>query len=445
MKKRLHSMGRFRGGLSFRASDLQESTLELRNPARGWYQIHTFSIEEEPDFEELIWCLEPRDSLVLLLMDIGSYRDKDLDEKALKHMSSLLAFFGQQDYDIILRVTYDHEGKAMEREPFLFSQVLKHLEQIGSLLQEYGESIFIFQGLLVGNWGEMHTSRFLADEKLQEMASVLRSKKGEGTYLAVRTPRLWRLLHSEEAVNSRAEQKDMGIFDDGIFGNDNHLGTFGNTPGENAGWCEVWDTAKERDFINVLCNTVPYGGEAVFVPEYAGKLTAQRIIEELKRVQVTYLNRVYDGRILDSWKSREYTDKGVWKGKSLYDYIDAHLGYRLLVQGVKKARQPGVAGLGYKETVCLEITIKNIGFAACYQAGELLLQAEDLEENKTLQIMEPQIKGWKSGESRSFFCKVPAREGKIYLAARRKRDGAPIFLANSLNEEGKVEIGSLYQ
>lgn len=445
MKKRLHSMGRLRQSLYFQASDLQESTLELRNPARGWYQIHTFSIEKEPDFEELKWCLDARDSLVLLLFDIGSYRDRDLDEIALKHMTGLLAFFGERHYDIILRVTYDHEGKAMDREPLGFQQVLKHLKQIGSLLQKYEEIIFIFQGMLIGNWGEMHTSRFISDEKLLEMAKVLRFQKGENTYLAVRTPRQWRLFHSGEEADYWERQKDMGIFDDGIFGNENHLGTFGNVSIENAGWCEAWDRADELKFINELGDKVPYGGEAVFVPEYACKLTDCGIIEELQRVQVTYLNRVYDGRILDSWKGRKYTGKGVWKGKSLYDYIGAHMGYRLLVQWVKKAKQPKAVDLWEKDRLCLEIRIQNIGFAACYQEGEILLETQDSKEQKDVQIIETCLKGWKSGESRSLFCKAPAREGRVFLTARRKSDGMPILFANCLNEEGKVEIGSLNQ
>ena len=35
----------------FVQADLTETTEELKNPARGWYQIYTFLAEQEPDFE----------------------------------------------------------------------------------------------------------------------------------------------------------------------------------------------------------------------------------------------------------------------------------------------------------------------------------------------------------------------------------------------------------
>ena len=46
--------------------DLAEVTEEFKNPARGWYQIYTFEIEKEPDFEELKWCLNTQDALALV-------------------------------------------------------------------------------------------------------------------------------------------------------------------------------------------------------------------------------------------------------------------------------------------------------------------------------------------------------------------------------------------
>ena len=57
----------------FVQEDLKEVTEELKNPARGWYQIYTFLAEQEPDFEVQRWCLDRRDTLALVLIDIGGY------------------------------------------------------------------------------------------------------------------------------------------------------------------------------------------------------------------------------------------------------------------------------------------------------------------------------------------------------------------------------------
>jgi len=114
----------------FRPEEPVETTEELKNPARGWYTIYPFYLEKEPDFEELYWCLSKEETIALVIVNIGAYREQDLDVTALERFRSILAFFEAHSYDVILRVTYDHEGNAVEREPFFFKIVQEHLEQL---------------------------------------------------------------------------------------------------------------------------------------------------------------------------------------------------------------------------------------------------------------------------------------------------------------------------
>ena len=147
----------------FEQSDLTETTEAFTNPARGWYQIYTFHAEQEPDFEEQRWCLNPEDSLALVLIDIGSFRKTDLGREVLERICRIICFFAENRYDCIVRAVYDHEGKAFVREPADFAQVQAHLRQIGEAMSLCSPSVFVFQGMLLGNWGEMHGSRFLDD------------------------------------------------------------------------------------------------------------------------------------------------------------------------------------------------------------------------------------------------------------------------------------------
>lgn len=62
---------------------------------------------------------------------------------------------------MILRVCYDTEGKGMEREPQRIFVVQRHMQALGSLAERYADAILTVQGVFVGSWGEMHTSRFL--------------------------------------------------------------------------------------------------------------------------------------------------------------------------------------------------------------------------------------------------------------------------------------------
>ena len=237
-----------RHSFNFVKACLTETTDELRNPARGWYQIYPFYVEEKPDFSKLSWCGKNNDTLALIIINIGAYRERDLDEIAATHIQEIIQFFVGHHYDIILRVVYDHEGKAVEREPFFFYQVLAHLKQLVPILTEFSKDIFVYQGMLVGNWGEMHTSRFLTSDKLNALYDVLKNLVSSTTYLAVRKPVQWRSLHPEDCGRLELTRDHCGLFDDGIFGSESHLGTFGEERRETAGWESAWQTQDELEF-----------------------------------------------------------------------------------------------------------------------------------------------------------------------------------------------------
>lgn len=425
----------------FEEADLTEVTEEFPNPARGWYQIHTFRIEQEPDFDELEWCVHKRDTLALVLMDIGFFQDRDLDEEALGRCGRILRFFADRKYDCIVRAVYDHEGRAMEREPFFFQQVLSHLRQICGVLEQYVDSVFVYQGMLVGNWGEMHTSRFLHEDKLVQMAEVLRSCLGDRVYLAVRRPAFWRMLHRSMDGEKWSCFDHMGLFDDGIFGSESHLGTFGSLAREEAAWNVPWCREDELAFERELGQYAPNGGEAVYGEGFVEGMTPEGIVRELKQMQVTYLNRVYDGKILDVWKEWSSPGQGVWAEKSLYDFVGAHLGYRLLVRKVSVSM---AAGRGHGNRL-LEAEVENTGFGGIYQEAELVL--ESLDEKGQMYLVEPvqQVKGWSSGEKKQFSWKVGPGNYGLYLSARRKRDGMGIRFANPADSEGRTFLGRICQ
>ena len=76
--------------------------------------------------------------------------------------------------------------------------MLEHLGQLGDLLKENPCSVFIFQGFLVGSWGEMHDSAYLSEDCLKKMWEQLKPALSKNIYGAVRTPSQWRTLVSEE-------------------------------------------------------------------------------------------------------------------------------------------------------------------------------------------------------------------------------------------------------
>lgn len=424
-------------GFRFIKADLTEQITKLQNPARGFYQIHTFDIRKEPDFEELKWCLDKDDTLVLLLINIGGFYDRELDEAAISRIRSLLCFFAKAkhaQYDVILRIVYDHEGKGMEREPSSFSLVEKHLEQIGALFGEFGD-IFIYQGMLVGNWGEMHGSRHLTADRMKRMAAILSRQRSKEMYLAVRRPAQWRLLHTYTLHITEMPEDGMGLFDDGMFGSESHLGTFGTGDRVSAGWDGQWGFVQEMAFEEELGNYVPNGGEAVYGEGYTEKLTQKQMLDTLRKMRITYLNKAHDIRILDIWKKRNYGGNGVWSEKSMYDYIGAHLGYRFLIRDValKKTGQQ-----------CLvEIEIENVGFAGFYQEGEVFLECFKEEELLSSRQIDCDMRKWEAGRVQKISCVIEVQDCSLYLYARRKKDCRCIRFANLSREDGRAKLGSL--
>lgn len=429
MRTLLRKLKKSGDGLLFEKSPLEESKEIPANPGRGWYKIYSFFAEKKPDFSEVLKDGNTVDTLVLVIINIGGYRDGDIDEAGLKNIRSILSFFAERGYEIILRITYDHEGRAMEREPFFFTGVTDHLKQLTPILKEFQEHIFVYQGLLVGNWGEMHTSRFLHTSKLRELWRILKEEVGDSVFFAVRKPSYWRMLHPDKKKDS------MGLFDDAIFGSPSHLGTFDNETGNALDWNAAWRKREELDFEDDLCRTVPNGGEVICGPHYIQCETSGSTIGTLRKMHITYLNRQYDMKLLELWRERNCNEGDLWKDSTLYDFITAHLGYRFLLQDVSmKADKKGERNL-------LKITVKNAGFAPIYRETKGVVIYQDTDGNEQIISTEYDLRALGSGEKETLMAILPLGAGKLYF--RIPYGENCIFTGNKSMEDGRVYLGEV--
>ena len=431
MKKLLNKLFQAKVNWEFQPAEFRETREVLKNPARGWYTIYPFFAEEEPDWDELYWCLQKEDALALVIFNIGAYREQSLTEPVLDRLRRILAFFETHSYDIILRITYDHEGNAVEREPFFFKQVLKHLNQLVPVVKEFSKTVFVWQGMLIGNWGEMHTSRFLFTEKMQQLWDMMKQGLEDRIFLAVRRPSMWRMLHPEECGKEKITADITGLFDDAIFGSDSHMGTFGNESGEAAGWDMPWGREEELAFEEQLCQKVPNGGEAVCGENYVETFTPETTLAVLKQMHITYLNRAYDETILQVWKQWE------WQKESFYQYVGRHLGYQFCIREVRVLPEKK------RNAVQMQITIENTGFANCYQEAEVFLEQFLETGQKETVLIDTDIRTWNSGQVQVIFCTMEAEESKLYLQIKRKADGRLIFFSHPSEADGRVYLGKI--
>lgn len=423
-----------KGKRKFIPAQFVELTEELRNPERGWYQIFTFDLEREPDLAGTKGSLEDGETAALLRIGIGAYRACSLDDRAFKHLDEIFSFFVEQGKDLILRICYDYKGKGMETDPDSFDRVLEHMGQMKGCLQKYRDNILMFQGMLVGSWGEMHGSRYLSPAHLRRMRNVLLDS-ADGIFLGVRRPVQWRILQGENCWGDG--EIHIGLYDDGILGSSDDLGTFGRKPGKKAGWEMPWDLFEELEFEDWLCRMVPQVGEAVYEEGHETSSTLEQDVQRLKTMHLSCLNCRHDPRLLSLWKSWVWKDSGVWNGINGFDYIGRHLGYRFCIRKV----EAGYRLRGLQPHLILTVWIENTGFAGFYHQGEVWLIVDKTGGERLRLKTDWDIRLWQSGQSFSCSWEIPEEADRIYLAAYRAQDQQRILFANPSTSEGQVFLG----
>lgn len=421
----------------FKESKLEECIEILNNPACGWYQIHTFYLDKEPDMEELRWCVDKDDRMAMLLFHIGAYRNGEIEQAAIKRMRMILSFFSKYEKELIVRVVYDNVGKGLESEPFIFSILLSHVEQIGEVLSYYADRIYIFQGLFLGSWGEMHSTKFLAKKNLCAIQQILKRYLGDDTYISVRCPVYYRMLFSEINIQQKA-----GLYDDGIFGSNTNLGTFGERSKAEAGWENPWNPKEELAFIEELSMVAPIGGEVVCGENDMYPYDLLQTVDFLKKMHVSYLNRIHDKKVIDAWKSMTWKESGLWNGCNGYEYIGAHLGYRfrIIKTSVVFSRRRHE-----EKKAIVTIQIKNEGFSNCYQKMNVYLISQSEEGksiikkkiNTDMRTLEPN-KVVEVSVDITFL-----GDDIIYLCMMRDCDERKILFANHATQDGKVLLGEI--
>lgn len=408
-----------KNAVRFCPASLVEAAGQDGNPGRGWYQIHSFSLTEEPDWEDLSWSVSREDRLALLLLDIGGCRSRDLAGEELERLRSLLRFFADRGKMLILRVVYDREGRGIEHEPTSQEQILTHMEQIGPVLADFSEHVLVLQGLFVGSWGELHSSRYLSRRHLARLSETLRRAVKGTCLLAVRTPVQMRML----TPKGRKDGYSIGLFDDALFADPTHMGTFGQE--ERQAWEQPWLPDQELDFTDTALLRMPNGGEALSGEES----TAEDVLRTLRRMHICYLNRVYDEKRLCQWKETPCGQGGCFAGLSLYDYIGLHLGYRFVAIGAGcELRQ---------ERLRIWVKIENKGFGNLTKEAKLCLTAENSRGESRSWQFHTDVRRWDSGRSvfpelelaRQELPEVAAKEA-LMLWLSLSVGGEPVRFAN---------------
>ena len=433
-----------------------ESTRPLLNPGCGWYQIYSFNLAEESPL--YIACEE--EQLVLLRIDIHAYRTTNqIPDKARDRLDQILSFFAEHDKGIILRIVYDTDGHGMEHEPASIGIVKSHMAQLGSMISRHKGEILIHQGIFVGSWGEMHSSKFLSAAPMTELVQTLYEAIGGICPIAVRKPEQLRSI-VEQLKLEKKTAVSLTLFNDGIFGSETDLGTYGTEPRiDNSSNNRAWVRQDELDWQETQMQRSFTGGEAVGMPNVINEvsprstaisLDSSLMIRELDQMHLSYLNSTYRQEQLNVWKNQSMT----WNGEtiSVYDYIGRHLGYRFTVIDIKqiknKETKKAPKDLQAQSSTdnishyTMQITIRNTGFANLCEESECKLVAVAESSKAQVFLIDTDPCTWDSGRDTVIACCIPtelwqsqklqkqSQAAKFYLQLTRKRDGRLISFAN---------------
>lgn len=432
----------------------EESSESLTNPYRGFYQMggYILSDNEKPS-AAASWCRKNCDSnpypLMLLEINLKNYASSDISSNALSQLDKILTECTRAKKQVILRPLYDWDGQALTSEPSDLPRIKSHISQLSSVINSHKDCIYILQGTLTGNNGEMNNSNYGDINQVRQLIEELESDISPDIYLAVRTPAQLRgilrtsiPLSSTDAYTGTLQAR-LSLFNDGMLGSVYDLGTYDDTPWKSDSKPEEPGTrSEELLFQSKLCQYVPNGGEVTVDNEYNDLDNA---ISDLSQMHVSYLNSEHDVDVLNKWKKSVYTGNDVFSGCSGYDYIREHLGYRYVVKQSSVSFHPVL-----NDTATLYVTIANTGFSSAYTrfTTDLILTGKDTGKSEKIEttVDNRSVSGNDFSEFKIDLDIRSLKKGTYTVSLRMKDPytGNYIHFANKGSEDSKtVPVGTL--
>lgn len=437
---------------SYQSVPGQETNISLENPFRGFYHMYGFTLSEDAPKMVTERIRQYIDSgnlpLMLIQINLKNYADSDLSANALQQLDNILSELSDARRQIVLRFLYDWDGKALETEPNTIDQITRHMDQVAVVVNQYEDSVLLIQSTFTGNCGEMTQTKFGSHDDNRFLMTHLSEVISPSIFLAVRTPSHLRgVLNTRETITwenafDGSLAARLGLFNDGLLGSVYDLGTYDDTPNADTEEPEDKGTREEEiAFQNVLCQFVPNGGEAVLDNPYSDFDNA---LKDLASMHISYLNCDHDIAVINKWKGSVYHGEDCFDGMSGYEYIEAHLGYRYVLQS---------STLSYDaldpSATSLSLTIENTGFAPSYRRfeGILTLIHEDTGEEYSFpaDIDNRRI----GGRSETTFTLsldlsgYPEGNYQISFSLTDPYTGQFIQFASDNAREGQVQLGTL--
>ena len=362
-------------------AEFVENDLIFPNPERGLYGATEFHSGSYTPLKanQITFNRKYGRTIAYLGYFMPDFIESDISEEYLELIRINMQTLRETGAKCILRFAYsnweptEHKGETppedfVARDASL-EWVLRHIEQVKPILEEYSDVIMVYQAGYVGVWGEWYyTDNFESGPKTPEdhvlrkqVTDAMLAALPKDRQIALRTPMFTKNMYTvgntyadtltvQTAYNG-SDRSRLSCFNDCFGADKTDRGTFGGNESR-----QMWMNDSRYVFM---------GGETCGTSEYC---KCERTLQDMKDYHWTYLNNGYHQSVL-----------GRWRKDGCMDEIERRLGYRLSLTDVFTSPE-AAAGNDFR----VVMRILNSGFSAPINPRGVELVLVDGNGNKTV-------------------------------------------------------------
>lgn len=330
------------------------------NPERGPYNPISYAYQNGgvPSLASVSSMQRQRESgcsLMFTLYYLCDFLNAPISETVLQHMGDHLARVREAGCKTIVRCAYSwywNSSNKTQQEPDA-EMILRHIEQIKPIFQEYADVIYVVQMGFVGCYGEFaYTTNVNTNKEKGAIIKAVLDAVPARRNVAVRTPEIMRnaLSYANGTTFKLRDTLSAATAFDGSYRS--RIGCFNDCAFVNGNDGGTYDDNVDRALWHITSRYVTLGGESCYQgddtyceckPSYAN----------LRTFHWSYLSNHHD--IIK-----------VWKRMGCYDDASVRVGYRFVLNG---ASFEGDWSAG--EDMIVHLCLANYGYASLINAHTL--------------------------------------------------------------------------
>ena len=395
--------------ISYKSNSFKESIEHINNPDQGFYRplivyITPDSFYHQPNNPEQIYHLRCDMSEFSGAVN-SDKKDKKLTDFALKSIDGYLSEIKSENKNAVIRFTYDPDYSGHLDKEASMEMIEQHIKQLGPIMNKYKDTLTAIEAGFLGPWGEMHTSKLATNENkalvfkywlqnTDDIPILSRYPQAIFTYFG-------KTLDEMEnfTIKPSNEGYRIGLFNDCFLSDEEDVGTY------------RIDRTREINWLSTINDHLPFGGETCAVHLNSD---LDICLEEMFLLKLSYLNIEYHKGVIEKWKNLYYDDslgsEILYYGMSGFDYIERHLGYRLMIKSID---------LTYEKYGKYEIKVRmrNVGFGSLLKTKKVDIIYADMDDKEISRYNVGEYKGENSIEfNGNFLDEETSSEYKVYLS-----------------------------